>query len=315
VPCFGDQPLLGIDAQNIYISTNEFSINGPQFNGAQLYVIDKRQLVDGDASPTFVHFGPLRIGRHKAASVQPAITVGFSRAEYLMSSLDPNGTGDNRIGVWAVTNRVLGSHPDPHLQRIIIPSQSYAGPRATPQMGSKSLIDSGDDRMQQVVFANGNLWTAVPTKVQPGGQGPVRAGAAWFILSPSMSSGQLSASVVNEGYVSIQSANSVLFPAVAGDVANAPWASPCPDRACSQRRLRDARQVRPTSGRRSSPARGRGPYFRKSTRWGDHSWAVLYPAAHRVWLANEYIPPRASQTVDGHQNWGTRVYAVRLPSP
>ena len=91
-PCFGDQPLLGIDGQNIYISTNEFSINGPQFNGAQLYVIDKRQLVDGDASPTFVHIGPLRIGRHKAASVQPAITVGSSRAEYLMSSLDPNGS-------------------------------------------------------------------------------------------------------------------------------------------------------------------------------------------------------------------------------
>jgi hypothetical protein len=42
---------------------------------------------------------------------------------------------------------------------------------------------------------------------------------------------------------------------------------------------------------------------------------VLDPAAHRVWLANEYIPPRSSQTVDRHQNWGTRVYAVRLPSP
>src|SRR4051812_47560727 len=62
-------------------------------------------------------------------------------------------------------------------------------------------------------------------------------------------------------------------------------------------------------------SRGRGPYFRRSTRWGDYSWAVLDRAAHRVWLANEYIPPRSSQTVDRHQNWGTRVYAVRLPSP
>jgi hypothetical protein len=43
---------------------------------------------------------------------------------------------------------------------------------------------------------------------------------------------------------------------------------------------------------------------------------VLDPAAsHRIWLANEYIPPLSSQTVDGQQNWGTRVYAVRLPSP
>jgi hypothetical protein len=34
-PCFGDQPLLGIDAYNVF-STNEFSILGPQFNGAQI---------------------------------------------------------------------------------------------------------------------------------------------------------------------------------------------------------------------------------------------------------------------------------------
>src|SRR4029079_9872513 len=93
---------------------------------------------------------PLGMAGHKAASVQPAITVGFSRAEYLMSSLDPNGTGDNRIGVWAGTNRVLGTPRDPHLKRSSIPSQSSSQPPATAQMGPQSLIDSGDDRVQQV---------------------------------------------------------------------------------------------------------------------------------------------------------------------
>ena len=214
-PCFGDQPLLGIDGQNIYISTNEFSINGPQFNGAQLYVIDKRQLVAGDASPTFVHIGPLRIGGHKAASVQPAITVGSSRAEYLMSSLDPNGTGDNRIGVWAVTNRVLGTHPDPHLQRIIIPSQSYAGPPATPQMGPQSLIDSGDDRMQQVQAIGGRLWGELGTALHAGGGKPVAA-AAWFDVAPSLDGGHLSATINRQGYVS-SPGNGILYPAIAGD--------------------------------------------------------------------------------------------------
>ena len=29
-PCFGDQPTLGIDSQNLYVTTNEFSILGPQ---------------------------------------------------------------------------------------------------------------------------------------------------------------------------------------------------------------------------------------------------------------------------------------------
>src|SRR6202171_4193242 len=36
-PCFGDQPRLGIDASNVYISTDEFSIVGPQFDGATIY--------------------------------------------------------------------------------------------------------------------------------------------------------------------------------------------------------------------------------------------------------------------------------------
>ena len=214
-PCFGDQPMLGIDGQNIYVSTNEFSINGAQFNGAQLYVIDKRQLVDGDASPTFVHIGPLRIGHHKAASVQPAITIGSSRAEYLMSSLDPKGAGDNRIGVWALTNRVLGSHPDPHLQRIIIPSQGYSTPPATPQMGSKSLIDSGDDRMQQVQAIGGRLWGELGTALRTGGGKPVAA-AAWFDVAPSLDRDRLSATINRQGYV-VSPGNGVLYPAIAGD--------------------------------------------------------------------------------------------------
>src|SRR6202040_4064743 len=58
-PCFGDQPLLGIDATNIYVSTNEFSINGPQFNGAQIYAFSKADLVALAHSVHFAHFSNL----------------------------------------------------------------------------------------------------------------------------------------------------------------------------------------------------------------------------------------------------------------
>ncbi|HAT44314.1 MAG TPA: hypothetical protein DCS90_04350, partial [Ktedonobacter sp.] len=75
-PCFGDQPLLGIDQDNIYVSTNEFSILGPQFNGAQIYAISKSELVALAKSVHFVHFGDLRVGGAIAASVQPAISFG-----------------------------------------------------------------------------------------------------------------------------------------------------------------------------------------------------------------------------------------------
>src|SRR6185312_3974111 len=50
-PCLGDQPLLGIDQYNVYVSTNEFSILGPQFNGAQIYAIAKSDLTTPGFQP------------------------------------------------------------------------------------------------------------------------------------------------------------------------------------------------------------------------------------------------------------------------
>src|SRR5947209_14541468 len=128
-PCFGDQPLLGIDQDNIYVSTNEFSILGPQFNGAQLYAISKSELVALAKSVHFVHFGNLRIGGAIAASVQPAISFGQPNAEYFMNSLDPNGTFNNRIGVWAMTNRqAVSQGGTPTLSHLVITSEPYGVP-------------------------------------------------------------------------------------------------------------------------------------------------------------------------------------------
>jgi hypothetical protein len=44
--------------------------------------------------------------------------------------------------------------------------------------------DSNDTRMQQVTYANGKLWSALDTAVNPNG-GAQRAGIAWYIVNPS----------------------------------------------------------------------------------------------------------------------------------
>ncbi|MGZ4302765.1 MAG: hypothetical protein ACXVR9_11535 [Gaiellaceae bacterium] len=46
-----------------------------------------------------------------------------------------------------------------------------------------SRPDSNDTRMQQVTYANGKLWGALDTALNPGG-GPQRAGIAWYIVKP-----------------------------------------------------------------------------------------------------------------------------------
>ena len=58
-------------------------------------------------------------------------------------------------------------------------------------------------------------------------------------------------------------------------------------------------------------ALGSGPYNPNSMRWGDYSFAIVDPSGESIWLATEYIPALSRQTVDGLQNWGTRVVEVR----
>jgi hypothetical protein len=318
-PCFGDQPRIGIDQFNIYISTDEFSILGPQFNGPQLYAVSKSDLVALSNTVHFVHFGNLSIGGMVPVAVEPAITNGASNAEYFMNSLDPFGTFDHRLGVWAMTNRNAVSQGNlPTLSSVVITSEPYGIPPGAVQKGASSLLDSGDDRMQQVQFINGNLWGALDTGVTIPNDTDARAGAAWFKVHPQLdASGKLisSAQVVKQGYVA-SLGNYLLYPAI--------QASP----------NGTAAMVMTLSGSNFFPSVvytklqagasafgaihialfGRGSYFHGSTRWGDYSWATLDPDTNNFWMATEYIPPKSSQTTDGKQNWGTGVIEVSANS-
>jgi len=335
--CFGDQPLIGADASGFYVATNAFALPPGAFKGGQLYAMSLAQLETGsDRSIGAVHFGNLDVvPGEPARSIQPAtIPPGgtFEGAaggtEYFVSALDPAHTVDNRVSVWAITNTSsLNSTPSLHLNNVIVDTEAYGFPPATDQKSGptpfrdflatqgfknhEELIAANDDRMQQVVFANGNLWTAVPTKVQPGGQGPVRAGAAWFIFSPSMSGGQLSASVVNQGYVSIQSPmqNSVLFPAVgvtAGGKAAIAFSIAgenfFPSAAYATLDAVNGAGPIVVSDPGFAPDDGFSGYVpfivSRVGRWGDYSAAVSDESGN-LWMASEAINPPLVQLPPG----------------
>ena len=312
-PCFGDQPLLGIDQDNIYVSTNEFSILGPQFNGAQIYAISKSELVGLAKSVHFVHFGDLRIGGAIAASVQPAISFGQPDAEYFMDSLDPNFTFNNRIGVWAMTNRqAVSQGGTPTLSHVVITSEPYGVPPPAVQKGSSSTLDSGDDRMQQVQYINGNLWGELTTAVTIPNDNAERAGAAWFEVNPHLN-GQVigGAAILKQGYVTLKG-NYLIYPAIqANSAGTAAMIMTLSGKNFFPSVVYTVLQAGQTTfGPIHVASFGTGPYFHKSTRWGDYSWAILGPNGNSFWMATEYIPPRSSQTTDGKQNWGTRVIEV-----
>jgi hypothetical protein len=313
-PCFGDQPTLGIDQNNLYVTTNEFSIVGPQFNGAQIYAFSKPDLVAG-VPVHFAHFGHLSIGGAVAASVQPAISTGGPSAEFFLNSLDPTGTTDHRLGVWAMTNRTALQHgQSPTLSSTVITSETYGLPPAAAQRGSTSTLDSGDDRMQQTQFINGMVWGELTSVVTIPHDSTPRAGAAWFSVRPSLSGTRIGAAVIaHQGYV-VQAGNDVIYPALqslpSGNVAmvfTVTGSGLFPSAAYAALGAGQS-----SFGPVNVVAGGTGPYNKTSTRWGDYSWAATDPSAQGVWLATEYMPPLSSQTPDRQQNWGTRVFEVAV---
>jgi len=312
-PCFGDQPRLGIDSQNLYVTTDEFSINGPQFNGPQIYAFSKKDLVALKPTVHFVHFGNLSIGGAVPLAPQPALTTGSPSAEYFLGSLDPNGTFDQRIGLWAMTNTsAVSTGGTPKLSSVVLTSEAYGVPPNAQQRGTTSLLTTDDDRMQQTQFINGSIWGEVSTALTIPGDSAERAGAAWFRVVPRLSGSKLvGGTILQQGYVAV-TGRYFIYPAL--QVA--------PNGAAAMVGTLSGSDLYPSAayttlapgasafGPVHVAAIGTTNYDPTGQRWGDYSWAVIDPSGTSFWLATEYIPPKSSQTTNGLLNWGTRVLNV-----
>jgi hypothetical protein len=334
-PCFGDQPLIGADANGFYISTNAFSISTQSFRGAQLYAIPKVALAAGSIT-TVVRFNQLTEANVPFAfSIQPASTPpggafasGSNGTEYFVSALDFTNELDNRLVVWALTNTASLNTPTPALQLInaVVNTEVYGAPPSaqqkpgiTPLADSvrdhEELVASNDDRLQQVVFAGGKLWTSLNSVVQPE-NGPVRVGAAWFILTPAATSGSVSATVANQGYVAANQ-NYVLFPAIGVNAASKGVISFTlvgpdffPSAAFATLDVASGAGDIQIAAPGAVPDDGFTGYSAfggaRVGRWGDYAAAVADESGN-IWVATEYIP-NAPRTVNA--NWGTFVTRV-----
>jgi hypothetical protein len=280
-----------------------------------MYVIDKADLIAGVTNPHFARFANLTLAGNLTVAPQPALSAGSPDAEYLLSSLDFNGTGDNRIGVWAVTSRDnVATGGVPVLSSIVIGSEAYADPPQAPQKGATSTLDSGDDRMQQTAFTGGTIWGELTTAVLPAGDTKVRAGGAWFQVRPKLGANGISgAAIVRQGYIASRGQYDI-YPAVQPDAAGN--AAVVFTQSSTKQFPSAAYAILKAGYSNFGPAvvaaAGLGPYDVNSTRWGDYSFAVPDDTSHAAWLATEYIPPKSSQTTTGASNWGTRVLEVPL---
>jgi hypothetical protein len=331
-PCFEDQPLLGGDTNAIYISGNEFKLkaNSKRFNGAQIYAFSKADLVALNPTPGQQIFeaGTVLLADTAndldvAASVQPAVaTDGIfatnnNGTEYFMSALDFPGTRDNRIGVWALINTcglpsvtsppICGAIPS--LINTIVTSNAYGVPPNAnqPENGFTPLgvfcglkdernLVTGDDRMQQVTFADGNLYSAVTTVLKVSKK--KQAGLLYFVVAPSVAGGTLGASITDSNYVATAGLH-LFYPSVAATQTGAAAMTfsfaggstfpsvgyiPLPGAGLGAFEIHTAIDGVGIYDGESGYPRCSGA---SAARWGDYSAAAA--TGDTLWMASEYV--------------------------
>jgi hypothetical protein len=166
-----------------------------------------------------------------------------------------------------------------------------------------STPDSNDTRMQQVTYANGQLWGALDTAVSVGGGS--RAGIAYYVLNPS------AGKVTLQGYVAdaafdytypaigvLQNGRGVMAFTVTGDNA-------FPSSGYTSMDAKDgagdvhiaAAGVAPADGFTGYRSQSSPPGSAVRTRWGDYSATAI--DGNSIWIASEYIGGKCDYT-----DWG-----------
>ena len=157
-PCIGDYPHIGVDANGFFLTTNEYSFFGPEFNSAQIYAFSKRALARGDAQVLVTQFDTTGADRGLNGftiwAAQSPSTDDFSReargTEYFLSSNaaeEATGTTvntSNSVVAWAMTNtRSLDSNsPNLALSNTRVGVTTYSvPPKANQKPGSVPLAD------------------------------------------------------------------------------------------------------------------------------------------------------------------------------
>jgi hypothetical protein len=184
----------------------------------------------------------------------------------------------------------------------------FACPAANPNCVAHDEVvsrpDSNDTRMQQVFYANGKVWGALDTALNPDGGGQ-RAGIAWYIVKPDAGKVALS------GYLG-SAGRDFTYPAVAvlgngrgimaftdtGDGTNPSAAYASIDANAGIGAWNDV-----PGGGGASPDDGFTSYKVQvgnppRTRWGDYGAAAVDGTS--IWLASEITSTRACNYTD----WG-----------
>jgi hypothetical protein len=302
-PCLDDQPKVGIDNNAIYIGADEFSLTSNLYNGAELLVISKPQLVSAASSVNAAYFINLTLAGIPVLDLMPAISVSSTNTEYLENSFPFDAVGNpvfstNLIGLWRVTDDSdVTSGGMPNLSAKLVKTETYAIPVNAATTPAGNFLNTNDDRMGQLEFIDGNLWSCVETSVNINGTIGEVVGAAWFKINAA------TRAVDKQGYVATKG-QYLIYPTILHTSSglttiNFTITNPTLNPSAAFVRLSSSNTI-------EIEATGVSPYSTFAFRWGDYSWAALDPDGVHIWMGNEYVPAVSDQAPIA--NWGTEIF-------
>jgi hypothetical protein len=347
-PCLGDQPRIGADGHGFYISTDSYPIHGLfNSNGGMIYAMSKQGLAAAAAGtgppPNVValNIGAVTIQGQPANAVQPAETPQganyASNREYFLSTPDFNGfatsggAGAKSVVLWTLLNTSSLSDVSPSvtLTNTMVPSEPFTPPvparqKDGPAPLGQSLgdpvqrISVNDDRMQQVQYFGGSVYSSLNTGVGLLGSG-VRSGVAWFQVRTNGTNGTMA----RQGYLATNNGASLMYPAIglarSGQGAmtfsvSGPGLYPSAAYIPFNAGHGVLGGVIPVIRRGDLPEDGFTCYpqyqFGPPCRWGDYS-AATSDGSNRIVMGDELITDTAR---DPLANWNTYV-STFTPAP
>ena len=162
--CLGDYPHLGMDANGVYLTTNEYSFFGPEFHGAQVYAYSKAALARHQDTVDVTQISTQGMDNGNSgftlwpANASGAPETAANGTEYFLSSNaadEAHGTGvavgprmSTQLLVWALTNTSSLNRDDPEIQlsHTVVPVGLYAfPPQSNQKAGNTPLADCLND--------------------------------------------------------------------------------------------------------------------------------------------------------------------------
>ncbi|MGH9813094.1 MAG: hypothetical protein ACRD4T_08155, partial [Candidatus Acidiferrales bacterium] len=321
--CLADYPTLGVDANALYIGTNNFcgpDLNNLDFDNTDAYVVRKSSILAAGPIVTTV-FPNLATFSMFSCTGGPLTPQG-------VDNFDPGATEGYFIGVdiclfgLLTLRRVSNPGGTPSISGdifITVPTTTF--PEDAPHLGmvGNNRLDALDDRLYAAHFRNGRLWTAHNIEVDSAGVGSTtgnRTAVRWYELQD----------VASPGTPGVRQAGTIFDPEVSNPrffwiptvmVSGQGHAALGFSTAGTNFRA-DGATVGRLSGDPLGTTQAVANYTASTTaynpqmvnpqRWGDYSYTSLDPDDDMtMWTIQEFC--------DSTNSWGVRVVKLMAPPP